>query len=267
MKTQTTRRNFIKKAAIGTTAAFFPHVLIGMNKNKTDIPMIDYHVHLTGDFTIEDAVTLSRQRNIKFGIVEHPGHEAPIQNDVQLKNYLDMLDKYPVYKGLQPMYLNWAKDFSKKLLSRLDYVFMDADTIPLPNNEYLRIWRHDNYIENLDSFMELYMTHIVNILKNEPIDIFGRPTYLPVNFARYYDRVWTKKRINTIIDLAKQKNIAFEISTPMHVPNKEFILLAKAKGLKFALGTNARNQNAGKFHYGLEMIKECGLTRDDMFQI
>ena len=56
----------------------------------------------------------------------------------------------------------------------------------------------------------------------------------------------------------------FEISTPMHVPKKEIILAAKNAGLKFTFGTNARNFDAGKLHYGLRMVEECGLTKDDM---
>ena len=47
-------------------------------------------------------------------------------------------------------------------------------------------------------------------------------------------------RTSRMIDLAKQRNIAFEISTPMHVPNKAFIQQAKAAGIKFTFGTNAR---------------------------
>jgi histidinol phosphatase-like PHP family hydrolase len=144
---------------------------------------------------------------------------------------------------------------------------MDADTVPLENGDYLAIWRHNNYIEDVDSFMSIYMKHIEGILKNESITIFARPTYLPVNFARYYDKVWTKERMMTIINLAKENNIAIEISTPMHVPDKEFILLAKLNGLKFTLGTNARNNDAGKLHYGLQMIKECNLTKDDFLAL
>lgn len=108
------------------------------------------------------------------------------------------------------------------------------------------------------------MNHIENILTKEPINIFGRPTFLPVNFARYYDKLWTKGRMMRIIKLPGERNIALEIATPTHYPDKRFIKMAKSEGLKFTFGTNARNNNAGKMHYGLAMIKECGLIKDDM---
>ena len=227
-------------------------------------PLIDYHVHLTEQFTIEMAVKLSGELNVKFGIVEHPGPHTGIQTDDDLKRYIEKLRKYPVYIGLQPVYRNWSDGFSKDGLNQLDFVLMDADTVPTGNNVYLEIWRHNNYIDDIPTFMKLYMNHIENILKYEPITIFARPTYLPVNFGRYYDALWTADRVQQIIKLAKERNIAFEISTPMHVPKKEIIIEAKNAGLKFSFGTNARNFDAGKLHYGLKMVEECGLSADDM---
>jgi hypothetical protein len=35
-------------------------------------------------------------------------------NDEALKRYIDMLENYPVYKGLQPVYPNWSKAFSRE---------------------------------------------------------------------------------------------------------------------------------------------------------
>jgi histidinol phosphatase-like PHP family hydrolase len=67
-----------------------------------------------------------------------------------------------------------------------------------------------------------------------------------------------------MIAWAKAHEIAFEISTPMHVPAQPIIQQAKAAGLKFTFGTNARNHDAGKLHYGLQMAQECGLTSADL---
>jgi histidinol phosphatase-like PHP family hydrolase len=229
-----------------------------------NFPLIDYHVHLTEQFTIEMAVKLSGALNVKFGIVDHPGPHTGIQSDDDLKRYIEKLRKYPVYIGLQPMHRNWSDGFSKAALDQLDFVLMDADTVPIGNGAYLEIWRHNNYIADIPTFMQQYMDHIEHILKYEPITIFARPTYLPVNFGRYYDALWTADRVQKIIQLAKARNIAFEISTPMHVPKKEIISEAKNAGLKFTFGTNARNFDAGQLHYGLKMVEECGLSRENM---
>jgi histidinol phosphatase-like PHP family hydrolase len=113
--------------------------------------------------------------------------------------------------------------------------------------------------------MKKYMAHSIDILKNEPIDIFGWPLFLPVCIARDYYTIWTKQRMQTIIDLAKAKNIAIEINEMAHVPHKEFIIAAKAEGLKFTFGSDARDPRAGAIVYGRRIAKECGLTKDDFF--
>jgi hypothetical protein len=238
--------------------------LPGDHKGGKRFPLVDYHVHLTAQFTIDMAVELSQKRNVRFGIVEHPGPQFGLETDDDLEAYIDQLRGYPVYVGLQPVYRGWADRFSQNVLDQLDYVLMDADTVPWEENTYLAIWRHDNYIEDVERFMSAYMDHIEDILRYEPITIFARPTYLPVNFGRYYDELWTERRIGTIVELAATRDIAFEISTPMHVPKKEVILRAKEAGIKFTFGTNARNADAGKLHYGLKMVQECGLSGEDM---
>ncbi len=230
-------------------------------------PLIDYHVHLSDDLSLEQAVALADARQMQFGIVEHPGPQSKIKNDADLRDYIATLRQYPVFVGLQPMHIHWAPTFSPDLLAQLDYVLMDADTIPLGEGEWLSIWRHDNFIEDMHAFMDIYMQHIVHILSSEPIHIFARPTYLPINFARHYEELWTPERMQTIIDLARARDIALEIAENVRVPSQAFIQQAKAAGIKFTFGTNARNHNAGNLHYCLEMAEACNLTADDMFML
>jgi histidinol phosphatase-like PHP family hydrolase len=165
------------------------------------------------------------------------------------------------------MYLNWSAAFSDDAIDRLDYVLMDADTMPQADGGWLRIWRHDNFIPDMTAFVDAYMDHIVRILSEEPIDIFARPTYLPINFARHYDEIWTRERMMTIIELAKERDIALEISENVRVPSPEFVKLARAAGSKFTFGTNARNDNAGNLIYCIEVAQECELAAQDMWQV
>jgi histidinol phosphatase-like PHP family hydrolase len=228
-------------------------------------PLVDYHVHLSKDLDIEQAVELSEARNVRFGILEHPGASYGLQNDADLEEYINHLRQYPVYVGLQPVHLGWAEAFSSEVIDQLDYVLMDADTIPQQDGSYMLIWQNTLFIHDMDAFVRMYMDHIIQILSTEPISIFGRPTYLPINFARHYDEIWTKKRMMTIIDLARERNIALEIQENTRIPSVEFIKLAKEAGVKFTFGTNARNHNAGNFSYCVAMAIECGLTEGDMF--
>jgi len=43
--------------------------------------------------------------------------------------------------GLQPVYAGWSKSFSKPILDQLDYILMDANTLPRPGGGWLAIGR------------------------------------------------------------------------------------------------------------------------------
>lgn len=263
------RRDLLKRTAIGATAliSFSDYAPAnsetGSKRYKIDFPIVDYHVHLYGN--IEWAVELSKKRNIKFGIVEHPGPGYKIVNDEVLKKYIDKLKNYPVYKGLQPVYTNWAKAFSKELLYQLDYILMDALTWPEKDGSWLRIWRGDTRVADKEAFMERYVDFILQILSSEPIDIFGWPTFLPACIADEYDTLWTNERMQKIIDAAVKKDIAIELNESAKVPKIKFVKMAKKAGAKFTFGTDSRNDSAGKLEYCLQIAKQSNLTIKDMF--
>jgi histidinol phosphatase-like PHP family hydrolase len=239
---------------------------------KPGFPVADYHVHLSPTLSIEEALALGKQRQVQIGILEHPGPGFPINTDADLKRYIDGLRRYPVRIGLQPVYAGWSKGFSKSALDELDYVLMDALTLPRPEGGWLAIWQIDTMVDDEEEFMARYMRFIEQVLTTEPIDIFGWPTFLPVPIARLYQELWTPQRVQRIISLCRDRaqgprdrKIAIEINEVAHVPDESFILQAKRAGLKFTFGTDARNQNAAHFYYCYQMAQKCGLTEADMF--
>jgi histidinol phosphatase-like PHP family hydrolase len=167
--------------------------------------------------------------------------------------------------GLQPVYPGWAKSFSKGVLDQLDYVLMDALTLPRPGGGWLPIWQIDTMVDDGEEFMTHYMPFIEQVLTTEPIDIFGWPAFLPVPIARQYSELWTRARVDRIIALAAARKIAIEINEVAHVPDESFISAAKRAGLKFTFGTDSRNSNATHFYYCYQMAARCGLREGDMF--
>jgi len=240
---------------------------------KPSFPVADYHVHLSPTLSIEQAVSLGKERGVQIGILEHPGPGFPINSDADLQHYIDGLRHHPVRIGLQPVYAGWSKAFSKPVLDQLDYILMDALTLPRPDGTWWAIWQIDTMVDDADEFMTGYMKFIEQVLTTEPIDVFGWPTFLPVPIARLYTQLWTPQRVDRIIDLCADmtqharpgKKLAIEINEVAHVPDENFITLAKRAGLKFTFGTDSRNQNAAHFYYCYLMVQRCGLTEGDMF--
>lgn len=267
-----TRRSFLQSSlTAGAALAAAPHLAASKGQDtktpaRPTFPVADHHVHLSDQLSIEQAVQLGKDRQIQIGIVEHPGPGYKLHTDADLKAYIDALRPYPVRIGLQPVYPGWSKAFSKSLLDQLDYVLMDALTLPKADGGYLAIWQIDTMIDDADAFMTRYLGFIEQVLTTEPIDIFAWPTFLPVPIARQYSDLWTYSRMQRIIDAAAARKIAIEINELAHVPDENFITMAKRYNLKFTFGTDSRTpQGAAHLYYCYQMAQKCGLTEADMF--
>src|SRR5579862_8587037 len=244
-----------------------PKPSVASAPSKPRFQVHDYHVHLSPTLSIDQALALGKERGVQIGILEHPGPGYPINTDADLRGYIDNLRKYPVHIGLQPVFGGWSKSFSKNILDELDYILMDALTLPNPDGTSLAIWQIDTHVDDEQEFMTRYLQFIEQVLTTEPIDIFGWPTFLPVPIARQYSQLWTHQRVDRIIELARARKIAIEINEVAHVPDENFIAAAKRAGLKFTFGTDSRNQNAAHFYYCYQMAHQCGLTEANMLVV
>lgn len=231
----------------------------------------DYHVHLDNS-TIDHVLELSRERHVKFGIVEHAGTKENIypkvlSNDAELKAYLAMLAGKPVYKGVQAEWTDWMGCFSKEALAGLDYVITDAMTMPDKAGKRMKLWEATEDLGDAQAFMDRYVDWHVEIMTLEPIDIFVNLSWLPAPFADDYEALWTESRMTRIIDGLVKHGIAMEISSGFELPKLPLLRLAREAGLKFAFGTNGRYPKMGLLDYSMRLAKELTLTREDMFTL
>ena len=264
----TTRRDFIKKSAIGSAVVLAPNLLFSMRNGEEEIRLIDYHVHPSRDLTIEEAVAHFKSKNMQFGIVEHPGMRSNIVDDKSLLDYIQRIHSFNAYVGLQPLDPMWHERFSKEAIAKLDYVIMDALEIPDGKGNYERIWEQRFVLYNKSTFMDRYMDFHMEVLENGKSNILANPTFLPVCLAPEYYKLWTEKRMDKIIHSAIKNNVAFEINSVYQYPKIPFIKMAKEAGAKFSFGSNGhRLQEISNYSYCYEMVKECGLTSDDFFKI
>ncbi|MGA2074421.1 MAG: family 16 glycoside hydrolase [Terriglobia bacterium] len=232
-----------------------------------NIPALDCHIHLKGGLTLEEALANSRRVGIQYGIAINGGIGFPTTNDAAAEEYLKSMQGQPCFVALQGEGREWVKLFSRETAAKFDYIFTDAMTWSDDSGKRMRLWIKEEVGEISDKqrFMEMLVSRAVGILDHEPIDIHANPTFLPDVIAAEYDQLWTPDRMQRVIEAAKRNDIAIEISNRYRLPSQAFIKLAKKTGVKFSFGTNNSDKNLGRDEYGIEMVKECGLTWQDMF--
>ncbi|MCX6902482.1 MAG: hypothetical protein NTW03_03155 [Verrucomicrobia bacterium] len=274
MKSPTPRRQFLCRTVLSSGLLFVPRLLRGAEPvappaSPFDFPLVDFHVHLDNS-TLEKALVLSRERGIKFGIVEHAGtkenkYPVVLSDDAALKRYLAMLDGQPVFKGVQAEWIDWMGCFSPEALARLDFVLTDAMTMHGKDGQRQKLWEKGVELGDPQRFMDRYVDWHVEIMAGEPIDILANTTWLPDAFLPDYDTLWTIERMNKVIAAAVKHKVALEISSSYKLPKLPFLKLAKAAGVKFSFGSNGRYPKMGLLDYSVAMARELGLKAADMF--
>ena len=232
---------------------------------RPDFPLVDYHVHLKGGLTLEEAIENAKQRNVKFGIAENCGVGFRVTDDEKLRPFLRLLEGKPVYTAMQAEGREWLNMFSPEMIAKFDYVFTDAMTFTDNRGKRIRLWMRDEVqIDDKKEFMDMYVDKIVSVL-SEPIDIYVNPTFLPAVIADQYDELWTSRRMDRVIETAFENDVAIEINARYKIPSKAFIQRAKRADIKFAFGTNNGGRDLGHLEYCRRMARECNLTEKDMF--
>ncbi|MBM3242038.1 hypothetical protein FJZ31_37680 [Candidatus Poribacteria bacterium] len=108
--------------------------------NKLDFPLIDFHVHIEDDMTLERVLQLADERGVRVGVVEHAGIGQTIADDDDMNRYIEKLALQPVYKGIQAEGRDWMGAFSEYVVSQLDFVLTDALTFPEKDGRLVRLW-------------------------------------------------------------------------------------------------------------------------------
>ncbi len=229
-------------------------------------PLVDYHVHLKGGLTIEQALANSRRLGINYGIAINCGLGFPVHSDDSVRDYLKTMEGQPCYVALQGEGREWMTLASPESVARFDYCFTDAMTFTDDNGKRMRLWINEDVgeIKDQQAFMDMLVKRILGVMR-EPIDIYANATFLPDQIAGEYDELWTSERMQKVIDAAVQNDVAIEINNRYKIPSASFIKAAKAAGAKFSFGTNNADANLGRLEYPIQMVKQCGLVWQDIF--
>ncbi len=231
-----------------------------------NIPVVDYHTHLKGGLTLDQALANSRRVGIGHGIAINCGLSFPVHDDASIRDYLESMKGQPCYVAMQAEGREWRTLVTPESVARFDYVFTDAMTFSDNNGKRMRIRIPEEIgvVTDKQAFMEMLVKRIEGVMR-EPVDIYANATYIPDQIAADYDALWTTQRMQRVIDAALRNDVAIEINNRRRIPSPAFLKMAKAAGCKFSFGTNNAEAELGRLEYPIQMVKECGLVWQDIF--
>lgn len=231
-----------------------------------NFPLIDFHVHLKGGLTIDQAADNSTRLGINYGIAPNCGLKFPVTDDQSLSAYMDTVRGKPIFRGMQAEGREWVTLFSPDAIAKFDYVFTDAMTWTDYKGRRMRLWiAEEAFVDDEQQFMDELVGKIESVLSQEPVDIHVNPTYLPAVIAGKYDELWTDARIDRFVKVLADNGVALEINSRFKIPSEKILRKAKEAGVKFTFGTNNMGNDLGTIDYSLDMKEKLGLTYKDMF--
>src|SRR5665213_1239692 len=172
-----------------------------MRLGVENFPVVDYHVHLKGGLTLDQALANSRRLGINYGIAINCGLNFPVHDDASVREYLATMKGQPCYVALQGEGREWMTLTSPESVARFDYCFTDAMTFRDPTGFRRRLFVQEEMgdLSDPEAFMDLYVSRIEGVMK-EPIDIYANPTFLPLPLRPQYDTLWNAARMKRVID-------------------------------------------------------------------
>lgn len=235
--------------------------------HQEDFPVQDFHVHLKGGLTKEQALIQSRKLGINYGIAPNCGIGFPITNDEEIRAYLDTMRCEPFILAMQAEGREWVTTFSPEARGEFDYVFTDAMTLFDHKGRRTRLWKPEEMWIDVDHqvYMDMIVDRICKVLQ-EPVDIYVNSCYLPDAMQPEYDALWTEARMNKFIDALVRSGKALEINELYQIPNKAILQKAKDAGVKFTFGSNNVTPEVSDLKYSLRMKEELGLTAKDIYK-
>lgn len=234
---------------------------------RRGIEIVDYHLHLRGGMTPEKCASRERAWIVRSSAMDNHGREWETRTDEQLCAFAAKARAagagMPV--GIQVNDRDWFEQIAPKTRQKFDYIL--ADTMIFGNDSDWRkncLWNPQK-IDDEDKWMEAYVNHHLRIL-SEPISILANPTYLPVEIAGDYDRLWTEERMRRVIGKAVERGIAIEIQAESPFPRPKFLRLAKQMGAKFSFGTNNFDDRPKDLTHWLDVITWLDLHGEDIWK-
>lgn len=231
-------------------------------------PLVDWHVHLKPGLGVQEALERSHRHGIYYGIAANCGRQSQYYDDAAAATFVQSVRGKAAFVGMQAEGADWMQVFSRKTVQSFDYIFNDGMIWTDPGGRWTRIYRKEDLapIADPEIFLEEQIRRVIHLLDHTPMDIYAIPTYLPDNIGGDRQKLWTKGRIERVVEALARNQVAVELSDRYSLPELPFLQAARSAGCQFALGTgNSTADDLRRSEFGLNKIEELKLSWGDLF--
>ncbi|HTY08441.1 MAG TPA: PHP domain-containing protein [Candidatus Edwardsbacteria bacterium] len=225
----------------------------------------DLHIHSTfsdGKTELVDIAAIARAREMEIGIADHCGPGTfQLDSDPRFERYFAAVSQYNVYRSVE---LDLGREIGVSLrnLKRCDYLIGGVHS--LAGRDFFDpslAWT------DVPALLDGMLAAIDEKARIFGFDILAHPGLLPVNLrsraADLLDARWDER----LIELARRRGFALEISSRWKLPLAPTIKRAKAAGVKFSFGSDAHHpEQVCRLDFSLGLAAQGGLGDGDLFR-
>jgi Domain of Unknown Function (DUF1080) len=224
---------------------------------RDNFPLVDLRALDLKDASALDAA-LAKARSgdgLFVGLSASAGKGGAVADDAGVDRLVRQFGGKPLFLGLRADWRDWAVAISPKALANVDYVLLDGQTIST------RIERkHVSGMDSPEGFTDVIVGVTVTAMDEEPVDVYGAPTFRHPGGAGLFTDVHQQR----LIEAAVRNTVAIEINGRLKLPSEAFVRKAKAAGAKFTFGECTLGTPAADYCFGIQ--EAVGLSWRDMYQ-
>ena len=230
---------------------------------------IDLHIHTSysdGENTIGEILRVIELKGLSVvAITDHYSEfrKLPKRMSVnQFLRYLDALKGTRVLKGVEAEILeNGNVSISKRNADLCDLVIGGLHRF---HNRVF--WKDPRPIWDSKGFIEDIRMTLIKAMETGLLDVLAHSTWLPWGIRHKTDQLITMDWVESIVDVAKDQEVAIEISGAWKVPDESFIQVCIHRGVKLSVGSDAHTASSvGGVSYSLKLLKRTGVPKKLLF--
>src|SRR3954469_20671519 len=234
---------------------------------------VDCHAHTTmsdGALDVTALIDRAAARCVRPSVSDHISRDVAgsIKSVDGVRQYLDILDEYPVLRGgefcwhdalwreipaeLIPRFTHWVGSIHATHLADGTLIHAFTRTVPahLTPADYM-----DAHIETAERFAA-----------EMPVDILAHPTLIPVPFRTLpFDSIWTEEHEDRLTRALARAKIAFEVSG-RYKPHERIVRRALDNGVRLSLGSDGHTADqVANIEFSLKLTRSLGVRDEDLY--